>query len=109
MRFLPLILLLLCGCIPISIPLSPAVSGVIIDGSTAQPLADAEVFMSHATYKLPRTIDPKTGKEIYFSGVTTDQLIPPSFDEAIRQYRRPVIITGSDGRFSIPPKKRIGL
>src|SRR6266699_1820583 len=109
MRFLPLILLLLSGCIPFTFTRSPGASGVIIDASTGQPLADAEVFMSHATYNLPRTIDPKTGKVTYLTGTTTEQLVPPDFEEALRQYRPRAIIPGSAGRFSIPAQRRWGL
>src|SRR5438045_567004 len=105
MRSVPLLLLLLSGCIPFTFVRSPGASGIIIDSSTGQPLADAEVFMSHATFKPPRTVDPASGKETYINGATTEQFTPPSMYEALRLYRAPVIVTGPEGGFSIPPQR----
>jgi hypothetical protein len=109
-RFSGLIALcLLCsGCWPMRFTASPGATGMVLDAHSHVPIAGAEVFVSRARYTLPLVTNSVTG-EIEAVGCTVDQLVPPSLSAAVTNARPPIVITGSDGRFSIPPLKRWGI
>jgi hypothetical protein len=70
---------------------SPGAMGLIVDAKTHAPVAGAEVMVSRA----------------HFTGYgTIDQLVPPTLNEVLTSARAPLSISGTDGRFSIPPEQR---
>jgi hypothetical protein len=95
---------------------SPGVSGTIADEGSRLPLGSAEVAVSSANYSMtnmPTTPEgreelsrmPKTDREQFYRTHT----VSPSLSNALAQVRPPVVLTGDDGRFSIPSRKRWGL
>jgi len=93
------------GCWPYRFTTSPGVTGMAIDDKTEAPVDGAEAFVSRATDRFAKVaFDPITDQ---FKHGDTPQ--PPSLSEAISSARLPAVITGPDGRFSIPQEKRWGL
>jgi hypothetical protein len=72
------------GCWPEHITSSPAACGVVLDAKTHAAICGARVGMS-------RTWDS------YWSGLN-----PPMLEHCITNVREPVVITGTNGAFSIP-------
>ena len=97
-------------------PVSPGASGVIVDQRTHAPLRSAEVAVSYACSTLtnmPTTSEgwneiyqmPTADREKYFRVHT----VTPSLSDALVDVRFPILFTGADGRFSIPPQTVWGL
>jgi hypothetical protein len=84
-----LALALLCaGCWPARITSSPAARGVVLDFHTQKPVGGAKVQMS------------------YSWNVVWNLNNPPPLAEVLSNARPPLIITGTNGEFSIPRKHR---
>jgi hypothetical protein len=69
------------GCFPINQTISPSVTGVAIDARTHAPISRAQAMVAYSHYP------------------------PPTTPEAFTNIRPPIVTTGSDGSFSIPPGK----
>jgi hypothetical protein len=96
------------GCFPMRNTTSPGVAGIVLDAESRAPITGAKVFVSHAFYHLPLATNDFTG-EVEPVAATGTQRLPPSMTEVILNARPPTVITGLDGRFSIPPEKRWGI
>jgi hypothetical protein len=79
---------LLCtGCWPLRLTTSPGASGVLVDAQTHSPISGAKAVVC---YPLPSPFE-------------TDW---PTFQAALTNTRPPLVISGNDGRFFIPPEHR---
>jgi hypothetical protein len=75
------------GCVPTHIISSPGASGIVIDRKTRQAVAGAQVAISRSW----RRDWPEYG--------------PPTLDEALQNTRPPIVVTGTNGHFLIPPER----
>lgn len=87
------------GCAPMNVTRSPGVTGIVVDAASGAPLAGAEVLVSKAV---------ASGAHDRANAPTESgaEAAAPTLAEALAAARRPVVTTGADGRFSIPPEKR---
>lgn len=74
------------GCYPQHVVSSPGAEGFVRDAKTGDPIAGAKVGISRTW-------------QAYWS-----DLNPPTLDEVITNVRSPVVITDTNGGFSIPPE-----
>jgi hypothetical protein len=88
--FLSLVLVgLFCtGCWPMHIISSPGASGFVIDRQTRQAVPNAQVAVSRSWQRRW----PNYGT--------------PTLDEALADTRPPLVVTGADGHFLIPPERK---
>ena len=87
---------------------SPGATGTTVNSETGAPVAGAEVFISRALFSRPAITNAITG-EVQSVDATTDHLLPPSLTEAVANCRTPIVVTGADGRFSIPAERKWGV
>src|SRR5579859_3135899 len=85
-NFAVLVITMLCctGCWPAHITTSPAAIGTVVDARTREPVSGAEVQLSY-TWRA------------YWS-----DLNPPMLAEVITNTRPPMVLTDTNGVFSIP-------
>ncbi|MCX7723572.1 MAG: hypothetical protein N2379_11040 [Verrucomicrobiae bacterium] len=104
------LLVVSCVCTGFLLPgprvLSPGVKGVVVDAETGAPVGGAEVFISYATSWLGRERTNIVTGAVEPVPPFTDQFDAPSMEWALRKARLPIVVTGADGHFSIPPDKR---
>jgi len=100
------------GCIPMRFLTSPGVSGMVADEQTHVPLSSAEVVVSFAHYTLTNMPTTDEGWEKIYRMPTSDReqyirahTVIPSLSNALAEARLPIVVTGDDGRFSIPSQK----
>jgi hypothetical protein len=89
--FFPSLLLvgLFCtGCWPLHITSSPGASGIVLDRQTRQAVSGAQVVVSRTWQREW----PNYGL--------------PTLDEALENTRPPLVVTGSNGQFFIPPERK---
>ena len=75
------------SCLPAHVISSPGASGFVLDRKTRQAVAGAQVAVSRAWQR------------------TWPDYGPPTLDEAIDDTRPPMVVTGTNGHFSIPPER----
>ena len=81
-------LALLCtGCYPFRVTSSPGSCGTVVDAKTRQPVAGASAEMSY-TWRA------------YWS-----DLNPPSLEQLVTNTRPPMVMTDTNGMFSIPRER----
>ena len=82
-------LTLLCaGCWPARVTSSPAARGVVLDFETEKPISGAKVQMSDSWNPMWNMNNP------------------PQLAEVLSKARPPLVITGTNGEFSIPRKHK---
>lgn len=105
---------LLCsGCWPMRFATSPGASGVVRDAVTHEPIASATVGVSDVYFRYtypPATPDGQTGmSDSERDAYVRAHKVFPTLSEAIAKIRPPVVVTGPDGHFKVPPIEVWGL